>query len=48
MPGVDEVLLPAETEARVFVKRTRDGIPIEGATWARLVEISHARGVAAP
>ena len=48
MPGVDEVLLPGEPEARAFVQRTRDGIPIEDATWARLVEIGQARGVAAP
>lgn len=46
--GFDEVLLPGEPEERAFAVRARDGVPIEDATWARLVEIGRARGVAAP
>jgi hydroxycarboxylate dehydrogenase B len=48
LPGVDEIYVPGEFEARNMEKRLKDGIPIEDATWNRLVEAAASYGVGAP
>jgi uncharacterized oxidoreductase len=48
LPGVDEIYVPGEFEARNREKRLREGIPIEEKTWNRLVEAAATHGVAAP
>jgi uncharacterized oxidoreductase len=48
MQGFAEVLVPGEPELRELERRTRAGIPLEEATWSRIVQIAAAREVAAP
>ena len=48
LPGVEEIYVPGEFEARNREKRIREGIPIEETTWARLVEAAASYGVEAP
>ncbi len=43
-----EVLVPGEPEARTRAARQRDGIPLQGITWAALVETATKLGVQAP
>ncbi|CAN5809007.1 malate/lactate/ureidoglycolate dehydrogenase [soil metagenome] len=47
-PGVGEVLLPGEPEQRTTQKRLQEGIPIDEATWAQLVERAGDLEVAVP
>jgi ureidoglycolate dehydrogenase (NAD+) len=47
-PGVDEVLVPGEPELRVQAVRERDGIPLAGAQWRALTELSERLGVTPP
>ncbi|MCZ6678844.1 MAG: Ldh family oxidoreductase [Candidatus Poribacteria bacterium] len=48
LPGVDEIYVPGEFEERSREKRMKEGIPIEEATWNRLVEAAASYGVSAP
>lgn len=45
-PGVAEVLLPGEPEARARAERLRDGVPVEAATVAQIREAAGRVGVA--
>jgi uncharacterized oxidoreductase len=47
-PGVDTILLPGDPERRTLETRTRDGIPMEEAHWAKLTELASALGVSLP
>ena len=47
-PGVDEVLVPGEPEARTQAERERDGIPLPPNVWAAFTELSAELGVTAP
>jgi uncharacterized oxidoreductase len=44
-PGVTEVLVPGEPEARSEAARRRDGIPVEEETWRQIDEIATELGV---
>ncbi len=48
MPGVDAIYLPGELEQLRSQERKGTGIPIEDATWQRLVDTAHALNVAVP
>ena len=39
-PGVDEILLPGEIEARRFAEREKTGIPLPDETWRQTVELA--------
>jgi uncharacterized oxidoreductase len=45
-PGVAEILVPGEAEARQRTVRERQGIPVEEATWGILEQTARQRGVA--
>jgi hydroxycarboxylate dehydrogenase B len=45
MPGVDRVRMPGEPEEEHRVQRGRDGIPIDAATWAEIVDAGEKAGV---
>jgi uncharacterized oxidoreductase len=47
-PGVAEILLPGEPEARIEAERRRDGIPIPGPIWAEATAVARELGVEAP
>lgn len=38
-PGVEEILVPGELEARTAEQRRRDGIPVDERTWSELLEL---------
>jgi uncharacterized oxidoreductase len=44
--GFTEVLYPGEKEYRTVQQRSRDGIPIEDGTWAKISELADKYGVA--
>ena len=44
-PGVDEILLPGEIEARTTRQRLRDGVPIPDETWAQIGAVAADAGV---
>ncbi len=46
-PG-GEVLVPGEAEARTRAQRLRDGVPLQTATWAAIVETATRLGLDAP
>jgi uncharacterized oxidoreductase len=46
--GVSEVLYPGEVEHRTAIRRRREGIPVEDATWAKLGSLARAAGVELP
>ena len=48
LPNVDEIYVPGEFEERSRERRLKEGIPIEAATWQRLVEAAERVGVAPP
>ena len=48
LPGVDEIYVPGEFEERNRERRLKEGIPIENATWQRLVEAAERVGIAPP
>lgn len=48
LPNVDEIYVPGEFEERSRERRLKEGIPIETATWQRLVEAAERVGVAPP
>lgn len=47
-PGVDAILLPGDPERRTLERRSAEGIPLEDAHWAKLVELAAELGVATP
>ena len=47
-PGLAEILVPGELEAKTRRHRLRDGIPIERATWEALLEILNRLQLACP
>ena len=47
-PGVDEVLVPGEPEARAKAERERDGIPLPPTLWTTLEALSGELGVSPP
>ena len=44
-PGVDEVLIPGEPEARSAAAREKEGIPVADTTWQQIVEGGKSVGV---
>jgi uncharacterized oxidoreductase len=46
--GVDAILLPGDPERRMLAERSKNGIPIPDAHWARFVEIAGRYGVEPP
>lgn len=48
MPGHDQIYLPGEIEQQRIRERTASGIPIEEATWNRLVDSATRHGVTLP
>ena len=46
-PG-GEVLVPGEPEARMRMQRLRDGVPLQTATWAAILETAGRFGLEAP
>src|SRR5262249_25259265 len=46
--GVAEVLVPGEPEERARARRTREGIPLAGSTWAELGSVAARFGVPLP
>lgn len=46
--GVDAILLPGDPERRTLAARSKDGIPMEEAHWAKLTETAARLGVAVP
>jgi uncharacterized oxidoreductase len=46
--GVDSILLPGDPERRTLAERSKNGIPIPEAHWARFVEIAKRYGVEPP
>jgi uncharacterized oxidoreductase len=44
-PGVSEILLPGEPEARARAERTRDGVLLPEATWEAITEVANELGV---
>ncbi len=47
-PGVPEVLLPGEPEARTRVQRQREGIALPDDTWEAIAQVASGAGVAMP
>jgi hydroxycarboxylate dehydrogenase B len=45
VPGVGEILIPGEPEARLEAERRRDGIPIEDETWRQIETLAAELGV---
>jgi uncharacterized oxidoreductase len=45
-PGVSEILVPGEPEARLEAARRRDGIPVDDETWAQIQAVSDELGLA--
>jgi uncharacterized oxidoreductase len=45
VPGVGEILVPSEPEARLEAQRRRDGIPIEAETWRQIETLAAELGV---
>jgi uncharacterized oxidoreductase len=45
VPGVTEILIPGEPEARLEAERRRDGIPIEDETWRQIETLAAELGV---
>ena len=43
--GVEEVLIPGDTERRTRAERTRNGVPLPDDTWAAIVNIAREVGV---
>ncbi|MEM7030584.1 MAG: Ldh family oxidoreductase [Chloroflexota bacterium] len=48
MPGADKIYLPGEIEEENKEKRSVDGIPIEEATWSRIVQTAEELNVSVP
>ena len=48
MPGTDRIYLPGEIEQQRIRERTASGIPIEDATWNRIVESASKYGIPVP
>jgi uncharacterized oxidoreductase len=46
--GLEEVLLPGEPEQKCENKRKKEGIPIDGETWSKLIEMSRRLNVELP
>jgi uncharacterized oxidoreductase len=46
--GIDAIILPGDPERRMLARRSADGIPLDDAHWARLVELAGSLGVAIP
>ena len=44
-PGIEEILLPGESEWRTKAIRERDGIPLPEVTWGRIKEAANRVGV---
>ena len=47
-PGVEQIYLPGEREARLAEARRRDGLPLGAETWRELVALATDAGVAIP
>ena len=46
--GFSEILMPGEPEARIFERRSREGIPVEADTWSKVATIAASVGVQLP
>ncbi|MFO0911052.1 MAG: Ldh family oxidoreductase [Isosphaeraceae bacterium] len=46
--GVDAITLPGDPERRILAQRSTQGIPLEDAHWAKLVELAEQLAVAVP
>jgi hydroxycarboxylate dehydrogenase B len=47
-PGVEAILLPGDPERRTLERRSAEGIPLEEAHWAKLVELATRLGTPVP
>ncbi len=47
-PGVHEILVPGEPEARARTVRMREGIALPDAAWKDLMQVAHRFGVSVP
>ena len=47
-PGVEEILMPGELEARARARREREGVSLPEATWQDLVKVGERFGVSRP
>ncbi len=45
MAGVDQVLIPGDTERKTRADRTRNGVPLPDDTWAAIVNTAREVGV---
>jgi uncharacterized oxidoreductase len=48
MPGVEEILVAGEPEARSAARRRAEGIPLDDATWEQIAAAAASVGVGAP
>jgi uncharacterized oxidoreductase len=46
--GVESILLPGDPERATLARRSAEGIPLEDAHWAKLVELAHRLGTPVP
>jgi uncharacterized oxidoreductase len=47
-PGVEAILLPGDPERLTLERRSKEGIPLEDAHWAKLTEVATGLGVPVP
>ena len=47
-PGVNVITLPGDPETRTLAERSRSGIPLDDAHWAKLTEIAQRLGTSIP
>ena len=47
-PGVESITLPGDPERRTLAQRSAQGIPLEDAHWAKLVELAESLGTPVP
>jgi uncharacterized oxidoreductase len=48
LPGVEEILIPGDVEARTRDRRMRQGIYVEDKTWGEIQATARELGVALP
>ena len=48
LPGVDEILIAGEPEARSAARRRAEGIPLDDATWSQITAAAASVGVGVP
>ena len=46
--GFGEILFPGEKSHRIYRKRARDGLPVDGAAWGQICDLADELGVVVP